>query len=111
MVKNATKREICPFVPCTREAGDRLIAWAKGVRDKRRCSRRKQNTRLNRVDSSKLKTKCCDCGEPIVWLKTKLGKNIPVNPDSVDVGEKLYDRLRHETHFVTCIGKRELKVN
>lgn len=45
---------------------------------------------------------CKKCGEPIVWLKTKAGKNIPVDGDVFD-GE-IYDKTRHVCHFDTCAG-------
>jgi len=44
---------------------------------------------------------CNRCGAPIVWLKTKSGKNIPVDPEDVRSGD-VYDKGRHSCHFDTC---------
>ncbi len=55
--------------------------------------------------------KCRSCGAYIVWLKTKAGKTMPVDADSVDdadapvgAGEKpLFDaNAGHVSHFATC---------
>lgn len=52
---------------------------------------------------------CKSCGAEIVWMKTKKGKNIPVDlPDEEDamrqevLSADLYNRDLHTTHFDTC---------
>lgn len=52
---------------------------------------------------------CKSCGAEIVWMKTKKGKNIPVDlPAEEDamrmevLSADLYDRDLHTTHFDTC---------
>ena len=61
--------------------------------------------------------RCRSCDEQIVWMRTSINKNIPVNADSVDKAELTYaeamlDRYgrkipmfnpqEHESHFSTC---------
>ena len=49
------------------------------------------------------KAECKACHEPIVWLKTFKGKNIPVDDNSsVREGDETFDRSRHSCHFDTC---------
>lgn len=45
---------------------------------------------------------CRSCKAPIAWLKTRAGKNIPVDAASVDDGGTIYDSERHVSHFTTC---------
>ena len=47
-------------------------------------------------------SKCRSCDAPIVWLKTKNGKNIPVNANTVEEGDKIFEIKRHKSHFNTC---------
>lgn len=42
------------------------------------------------------------CRKPIIWLKTASGKNMPVDADTVEPGDELYDPARHVSHFKTC---------
>jgi hypothetical protein len=42
------------------------------------------------------------CGEPIIWLKTRRGKFMPIEPDSVEPDDDLYDHGRHVVHWSTC---------
>lgn len=43
------------------------------------------------------------CGALIVWLKTKAGRNMPVNYDgTVTDLDTHYEHGRHTSHFVTC---------
>jgi hypothetical protein len=61
-----------------------------------------------RYGMSGVEAKCRDCDEPIVWMKTFSGKNIPVDPESVDDPSDesvIYDKQVHTTHFDTC-GKK-----
>jgi hypothetical protein len=47
---------------------------------------------------------CRDCGKLIVWMKTKNGKNMPVNAETVKFGEiLLFDQSKgHVSHFSDC---------
>lgn len=66
---------------------------------------------------------CRKCGAVIVWMKSKRGKNVPVNVDSVDEHdlewEEPSDTTRdwtpkfvygtHEAHFNTCSVEQQEK--
>ena len=66
---------------------------------------------------------CRKCGAMIVWMKSKRGKNVPVNVDSVDENdldwEPPSDTNRdwtpkfvygtHEAHFNTCSVEKQEK--
>ncbi len=46
---------------------------------------------------------CRTCGAPIIWLKTKTGKSMPVDAGTVKRPVSIYDpELGHMTHFGTC---------
>ncbi len=50
-------------------------------------------------------THCRSCGAPIIWMKTKRGKSMPVNAaPSLEFGQVLpeYDPTKHVSHFATC---------
>jgi hypothetical protein len=49
-------------------------------------------------------TKCRSCQAGIVWVKTKTGKNMPVDADTWTQGDPhLFDpELGHISHFATC---------
>jgi len=54
-----------------------------------------------------LMPKCKDCEADITWLKTKNGKNMPVNTESLVPGERPQDTIYdanagHESHWSTC---------
>lgn len=42
-----------------------------------------------------------DCRRRIVWLKTAAGKRMPVEADTVEPEDELFDPARHESHFAT----------
>ena len=47
--------------------------------------------------------RCKSCNREIVWLKTKNGKNMPVNADTIQGKETIYDhRIGHVSHFSDC---------
>lgn len=53
---------------------------------------------------------CKGCGEPIVWMKTDAGKNIPVDPESiVDEGATVFDPDQMVSHFSTCAKADEFR--
>lgn len=43
-----------------------------------------------------------DCDSGLVWLKTRKGKVIPVNAESVDASDELYDHKKHAPHWASC---------
>lgn len=45
---------------------------------------------------------CKFCGQTIKWVKTKNGKNMPIDPVNIEEGDILYDRERHSSHWDTC---------
>lgn len=45
---------------------------------------------------------CKFCGQPIKWIKTANGKNMPLDPVGIDEGDILYDRNKHTSHWDTC---------
>lgn len=47
-------------------------------------------------------SECRSCGNQIVWLKTAKGKNMPVDADTVEVGDQQFDHSRHISHFSSC---------
>ena len=51
---------------------------------------------------------CRTCGEDIVFLMTIGGKRMPVNADTVEPGDTIYEHGRHVSHFSSCDqpGKR-----
>jgi hypothetical protein len=46
--------------------------------------------------------KCKSCKAPIVWMKTKTGKNIPVNVESITTDECLFNPVTMVAHFSNC---------
>ena len=53
--------------------------------------------------------KCRSCGAEIMWMKTRLGKNMPTNLECKDLerrapkySEDVFDPNVHESHFATC---------
>lgn len=70
-------------------------------RRRRRESQRIDEGAAARKPPSK-NSKCFACQQPVVWLKTQAGKNIPVEPDSVRPEDRDYDPSRHKNHFADC---------
>jgi hypothetical protein len=46
--------------------------------------------------------KCRSCGAEIVFLRTATGKLNPVNADTVEAHDEIYEHGRHVSHFSTC---------
>ena len=43
------------------------------------------------------------CGADIVWLKTRGGKNMPVDAGTVNLtNDAIFDGARHTSHYATC---------
>lgn len=55
-------------------------------------------------------SKCKGCGQPIVWVKTSKGKNMPVDPEEVTIitmgGVTYKGRI---VHWVTCPESDQFK--
>ena len=47
-------------------------------------------------------TTCRSCGAEIRFLKTHSGATMPVNAETVEPGDELFDYKRHISHFATC---------
>jgi len=47
-------------------------------------------------------SRCKFCGQAIKWIKTKNGKNMPLDPIGIEEGDILYDREKHSSHWDTC---------
>lgn len=51
---------------------------------------------------------CRSCGKLIVWMKTKNGKNMPVNAETAKFGDRLFDQSKgHVSHFSDCPNAKE----
>lgn len=47
-------------------------------------------------------TRCKTCRARIVWLQTATGKNMPVDADTVEPHDEIFEYGRHVSHFTTC---------
>jgi hypothetical protein len=49
-------------------------------------------------------TRCSSCHAKIVWFKTALGRNMPVDADTVEASDNVneLDLSRHQSHFASC---------
>lgn len=47
-------------------------------------------------------TPCKSCGRIIAWLKTASGKNMPVDVETVQPTDDIFNPQRHVSHFATC---------
>ena len=46
--------------------------------------------------------RCRSCNARIIWLSTENDKNMPVDADTVETDDDLFDPERHTSHFATC---------
>ncbi|MFA5405617.1 MAG: hypothetical protein WC358_11855, partial [Ignavibacteria bacterium] len=51
---------------------------------------------------------CKWCDAEIKWLKTRAGKNMPINYETY-TGELEYDHTKHTSHFATCPKAKQVK--
>lgn len=49
-----------------------------------------------------LPTNCRSCGAQIIWMMTVNNRRMPVNADSAEPGETMYEHGKHVSHFSTC---------
>lgn len=47
-------------------------------------------------------TRCRSCNKQIVFLKTRNGKAMPVDADTVEPSDQEFDQQRHKSHFASC---------
>lgn len=45
---------------------------------------------------------CSSCGAPIVFLRTKSRKLMPIDAATVDHDDYDFDAKKHTSHFATC---------
>jgi len=45
---------------------------------------------------------CRSCGKSIIWLRTKAGKKMPVDAETVTGSETMFEYGKHTSHFATC---------
>jgi hypothetical protein len=50
---------------------------------------------------------CNRCDADIVWIGTFKGKRMPVDADTYEAGDEIYDRNKHTSHFDTCGEKKQ----
>lgn len=46
--------------------------------------------------------RCKACRARIIFLKTATGKSMPVDADTVEATDEMFDHERHESHFAKC---------
>lgn len=47
--------------------------------------------------------KCRSCKKEIEWMKTRIGRNCPVDAETVKGGDTIFNPLAgHVSHFKTC---------
>ena len=55
------------------------------------------------------KSLCKKCKAPIIWVKTRLGANMPIDDNGTWNGELLYKYGLHTPHWATCPYAAEFK--
>lgn len=46
--------------------------------------------------------RCRSCKAAIVFLKTRTGKTMPIDADTVEPGDEFLELGKHVSHFATC---------
>jgi len=59
-------------------------------------------------ERAEVMSKCKSCHAEIVWLKSKKGKNIPVDAETYH-GEEGFDFEKHRAHFATCPNAEDFR--
>lgn len=44
------------------------------------------------------------CNARIIFLETSSGKRMPVDADTVEPDDELFDPSKHTSHFANCVG-------
>jgi hypothetical protein len=47
-------------------------------------------------------TRCRSCRARIIWLPTAGGKTAPVDADTVDAEDEVFEPGKHISHFASC---------
>jgi hypothetical protein len=47
-------------------------------------------------------TRCKSCRARIIYLQTNNNKRMPVDADTVDAEDEVYEQGKHVSHFSTC---------
>ena len=47
-------------------------------------------------------TRCKTCHSRIIFLPTASGKQMPIEADSVEPNDTVFDPAKHESHFAKC---------
>ena len=50
----------------------------------------------------RLRRYCGSCKAEIIWMRTTTGRPMPVNVESANEGDEVYEHGRHVSHFATC---------
>jgi hypothetical protein len=50
----------------------------------------------------KLIAHCRSCLAPICWLRTVSGKWMPVNAETAEEGDEVFQHGKHVSHYATC---------
>jgi hypothetical protein len=53
--------------------------------------------------------KSTGCNAKIIWLETESGRNIPVDADTVEPEDELYEHDRHASHWGTCKSAQQFR--
>lgn len=54
-------------------------------------------------------TECLGCGEYIVWVRTEGEKWMPVDADTYEEGDELYDSDKHAPHWASCPNAKQFR--
>ena len=46
--------------------------------------------------------RCRSCNARIIFLETSSGKKMPIDADTVEAEDEVYEHGRHVSHFSTC---------
>lgn len=52
---------------------------------------------------------CSSCKAPIIFLDTAAGRQMPVNAETVEAHDTLYEHGRHVNHWGTCPNSAQHK--
>ena len=92
------------------EKADKILStgFAPGIRDdyERNIELAKEALKTSMIGPHEL-SKCGSkkrkgCGKPIIWLKTKRDKYMPIEPASVEPTDSMYEYGKHVVHWETC---------
>ena len=53
--------------------------------------------------------RCSSCQAPIIFLATEAGNQMPVNAETVEEHDTVYEHGRHISHFATCPNSKHYR--